>query len=261
MKKLILIPVILVLAVSLIVSTIFIWDYYSKSNEQKAVYDELASMVVSTDTTEENTPSASEKDTDEVETESQETVSVNFTELNTLNSDTVGWIKVDGTPINYPVVQSKDKPNFYIDHNFYKQGSVYGCPFVQENCDVNEPSDNVVIYGHNMNDGSMFAGLNKYTSHNFYKAHKYIEFDTLYEKHRYEIVSVFKTSAQSGFRYYGFVNASSSDDLNSYISTCKELSLYDTGVSASHGEKLITLSTCEYTHTNGRLVVVAKRIN
>ena len=261
MKKLILIPVILVLAVSLIVSTIFIWDYYSKSNEQKAVYDELASMVVSTDTTEENTPSASEKDTDEVETESQETVSVNFTELNTLNSDTVGWIKVDGTPINYPVVQSKDKPNFYIYHNFYKQGSVYGCPFVQENCDVNEPSDNVVIYGHNMNDGSMFAGLNKYTSHNFYKAHKYIEFDTLYEKHRYEIVSVFKTSAQSGFRYYGFVNASSSDDLNSYISTCKELSLYDTGVSASYGEKLITLSTCEYTHTNGRLVVVAKRIN
>ena len=261
MKKLILISLVVVLTVSLVVSIIFIWDYYSKSNEQKAVYDELVSIVERTDTTEEISTTVSEQGTDDKQhTENNKVFSVNYTELNTLNSDTVGWIKVDGTPINYPVVQSKDKPNFYIDHNFYKQGSVYGCPFIQENCDVNEPSDNVVIYGHNMNDGSMFAGLNKYTSHNFYKAHRYIEFDTLYEKHRYEIVSVFKTSAQSGFRYYGFVNALSSDDFNFYISTCKELSLYDTGVSAIYGDKLITLSTCEYTHTNGRLVVVAKRV-
>lgn len=259
MKKLILIPLIVVLAVSLTVSTIFICDYYSKSFEQKSEYEKLATMVEVTAESTENTSTEVSTTHGTAKAKEKDTY-VNFKEIKSLNNDTVGWIRIDGTAINYPVVQSKNTANFYLDHNFYKQKSVYGCPFVQENCDVNEPSDNVVIYGHNMNDGSMFAGLSKYTSYDFYKSHKYIEFDTVTEKHKYEVISVFTTSAQSGFRYYSFVNATSEDDYNSFVSKVKELSLYDTGANAHYGEKLITLSTCEYTHTNGRLVVVAKRI-
>ena len=123
-------------------------------------------------------------------------------------------------------------------------------------------SDNVVIYGHHMNNGSMFADLCKYESENFYWEHPTIRFDTLAGFGEYEIVAVFKTVAYSerGFKYYHFVDAADEDDFNAFISQCKALALYDTGVSAEYGDKLLTLSTCEYSWTNGRMVVVAKLI-
>ena len=73
----------------------------------------------------------------------------------------VGWIKINDTVINYPVMQTKKIPDYYLNHDFYKNESEYGCPYVQANCDVDAPSDNVIIYAHHMNDGSMFAGLEK----------------------------------------------------------------------------------------------------
>ena len=126
------------------------------------------------------------------------------------------------------------------------------------------PSDNIIIYGHHMNDGTMFAELEKYKKESFWESHKIISFDTLTEQGKYEIVSVFKTVAYTdsndAFPYYQFVNAEKAEDFKDYIDKCKELSLYDTGVSAEYGDKLITLSTCEYSRKNGRLVVVAKKV-
>ena len=114
-----------------------------------------------------------------------------------------------------------------------------------------------------MNDNSMFAGLMKYADKSFWEKHKIIQFDTLTEQAEYEIVAVFKTVAYSseGFRYYDFVNAESEDEFNAYIQKCKELALYETGVTAEYGDRLITLSTCEYSAQNGRLVVVAKKVS
>ena len=99
-------------------------------------------------------------------------------------------------------------------------------------------------------------------SKSFYEEHKNIQFDTLTEQEEYEIVAVFKTVAYSseGFRYYDFVDAENEEDFNSYVGKCKELALYDTGVTAEYGDRLITLSTCEYSVQNGRLVVVAKKV-
>ena len=136
-----------------------------------------------------------------------------------------------------------------------------GVPYVQENCDLGL-SDNCVIYGHHMNNGSMFADLCKYADEDFYRQHKTIRFDTLSDFGEYEIVAAFKTAAYSeqGFKYYHFVNADSAEDFDAYIAKCKELALYDTGVSAEYGDKLITLSTCEYSRQNGRMVVVAKQV-
>ena len=113
-----------------------------------------------------------------------------------------------------------------------------------------------------MNDKSMFAGLMKYVDKSFWKKHKTIQFDTLTEQAEYEIVAVFKTVAYSaeGYRYYDFVNAETEEVFAEYVAKCKELALYDTGVSAEYGDKLITLSTCEYSAQNGRLVVVAKKV-
>lgn len=177
------------------------------------------------------------------------------------NEDMVGWISIAGTTINYPVMQSRNNPNFYLKHNFEKEYSYLGTPYVQENCDIAE-SDNLVIYGHHIKGGKMFGALEDYKSKSFYEEHKNIQFDTLTEQEEYEIVAVFKTVAYSseGFRYYDFVDAENEEDFNSYVGKCKELALYDTGVTAEYGDRLITLSTCEYSAQNGRLVVVAKKV-
>ena len=108
----------------------------------------------------------------------------------------------------------------------------------------------------------MFADLCKYESEDFYQEHKTIRFDTLDSFGEYEVIAAFKTVAYSeeGFKYYHFVNAESAEAFDEYIAQCKALALYDTGVTAEYGDQLITLSTCEYSRTNGRMVVVAKKI-
>ena len=179
------------------------------------------------------------------------------------NPDMVGWIKIDGTNINYPVMQTPNEPDYYLNRDFYKNQSVYGCPYVQANCDVKTPSDNVIIYAHHMNDGSMFANLELFRSKDFWKSHKQISFDTLDRKATYDILAVFAVpideTDENSFKYYEFVNAYDPQHFSDFVSKCKEMSFYDTGVNAKYGDKLLALSTCEYTHDNGRLVVVAKR--
>ena len=177
------------------------------------------------------------------------------------NADFVGWISIDGTKINYPVMQTPDNPDYYLKHAFDKSYSNFGVPYVQENCDLVQ-SDNVVIYGHNMKNGSMFADLCEYADEDFYREHKTIRFDTLEDFGEYEIVAAFKTVAYSeaGFDYYHFVNAEDEADFAAFINTCKSLAIYDTGVTAEYGDKLITLSTGEYSRTDGRMVVGAKRV-
>ena len=180
------------------------------------------------------------------------------------NSDLVGWIRIEDTKINYPVVQSKNEPNFYLKHGFDKENADCGCPYVQENCDVQKPSDNLVIYGHHMKSGSMFADLERFKDKDFQSKHKTVCFDTLCERQTYEIIAVFKTTVYTGseseFQYYRFVDATEPEQFDEYIRKVKEKALDDTGISAEYGDKLITLSTCEYSNRNGRLVLVAKRV-
>lgn len=178
------------------------------------------------------------------------------------NNDFVGWIHIDGTNVDYPVMQTIESPNYYLRRAFDKSYSYYGVPYMDEDCRLNE-SDNMVIYGHNMDNGSMFADLCKYKSEDFYSEHKIIHFDTLDGYGEYEIIAVFQTVAysQDGFMYHHFVDAENSKEFDEYVSACKELALYDTGVTAEYGDQLLTLSTCEYSRTNGRIVVVAKKID
>lgn len=185
-----------------------------------------------------------------------------YKELFDQNNDMAGWIMVDGTQINYPVMYTPDNPDFYLKHNFEKEYSDYGVPYIAEHCDPIEPSDNVIIYGHHMKNGSMFTGLMEYEDRDFYENHKVIRFDTLTETAEYEVIAVFRTTVydDTGFKYYLFANAEQEAEFTDYVEQCKSLALYETGVTAEYGDKLLTLSTCEYSRTNGRLVVVAKRI-
>lgn len=184
-----------------------------------------------------------------------------YAEVYERNNDLIGWISIDGTKVDYPVMQTKDNPDFYLKRAFDKSYSDYGVPYLAENCDIGI-SDNLVLYGHHMNNGTMFSDLCKYAEEAFYQEHKIIRFDTLDSFGEYEVVAAFKTVAYSenGFKYYHFVRAEQEEDFNEYIAKCKELAMYDTGVTAEYGDQLITLSTCEYSQPNGRMVVVAKRV-
>ncbi|MBQ8580179.1 MAG: class B sortase [Oscillospiraceae bacterium] len=183
--------------------------------------------------------------------------------IHALNNDVVGWISIEGTDINYPVMQTPRFQNYYLDKDFYKQYSAAGQIYVREACDVFAPSDNVTIYGHNMANGSMFGQLHRYRkSKDFYEQHKYIQFDTLYEHHTYEIIAVFITSGTYGvgYPYHLFDKAIDKEEFDNFVSSCKALGLYDIPVTAEYGDKLLTLSTCYDYIDNGRLVILAKRI-
>ena len=180
----------------------------------------------------------------------------------TLNNDMVGWLEIPGTKIDYPVVQSTYQTNFYLRRNFYKEKATCGTIYVREACDVTKPSDNVTIYGHNMSNGTMFADLHKYEKKSFWEDNKLIYFDTLFEYHTYEIFAVFISSADmtKGFSYHTFDDAANEADFDEFVQTCKSMALYETGITPEYGEKLITLSTCDKSIEDGRLVVVARRI-
>ena len=260
MKRRILIAGAAFFAALFLFSGFMLYREYADSKQSAEAFESLANLVL-----EDSAPTLSPNNLDEPigpeETETQMTAFEKYAEVYERNTDFVGWISIDGTNINYPVMQTIDDPNFYLKHGFDKQYSDYGVPYVQENCTLGI-SDNVIIYGHHMNNGSMFADLCKYESEDFYRAHKTIRFDTLSDYGKYEIVTVFKTVAysQAGFKYYHFVDAEDKAAFDEFLAGCNALRLYDTDVSASYGDKLITLSTCEYSRTNGRMVVVAKKI-
>ncbi len=215
-------------------------------------------------------PSSTEA-TEPLETEPSETteppvldnsVLLEYQALYELNNDMVGWIQIEGTEIDYPVVQTPDSPNFYLRRNFYKESATCGTIYAREACDVNLPSDNVTLYGHNMRNGTMFADLHKYKDKSFWEDNRYIYFDTLTEYRTYEIFAIFVTTADltKGFTYHIYDTFETEADFNKYVSTCKNMDLYETGVTPVYGEKLLTLSTCDKTIDDGRLVVVARRV-
>ena len=244
-----------------------IYGHLKEASKQDSLYDSLAQIVEISETTPETEPIPDmDASMPTVPPESVEPVMLpEYAELYEMNQDLVGWISIEDTRVNYPVVQSPDEPNFYLKHGFDKSETDYGCPYVAEICDVSKPSDNLIIYGHHKKNGSMFSDLKKFRNKSFWENHKTFRFDTLYEKQTYEIIAVFKTvvytRSTGEFRYYQFSDAETPEQFDAYIAKCKAKALYDTGVTAQYGDKLITLSTCEYSNKNGRLVVVAKRID
>ena len=261
MKRIIFIIIAMVLVALIATSAYFVLSHHFEAKKATDLYKSIVDIA------EKDTEPTDDKSPDDNNGNSRwiHPIVLNVSGYRTLkvkNSDMVGWVKIDGTRINYPVMHTPSKPDFYLYRAFDKSYSIYGCPYLQDNCDLNRPSDNFIIYGHHMNDGSMFSDLVKYTSKDFYNNHKIIHFNTITQKHDYEVIAAFSTSVNEGkgFRYFDFVNAYGSEDYDSFIKSVKRLSYYDTGKTAEFGDKLITLSTCEYTHSNGRMVVVAKQL-
>ena len=208
----------------------------------------------------EKNTSKEKKDTDDTDDIEQE-IAGKFKELYQLNNDFVGWLTIDGTRVDYPVMQKKDNESFYIDKNFYKEEAIGGSLFLSSSSDIYLPTDNILIYGHTMTDGTMFGDLKKYEDEAFCKEHRMIRFNSLKEDSVYEIAYVFKDkvhdSSYQGFKYYEFSMAYSDEEYEAFISGCEKLKLYDTGTRINNSDKLLTLSTCSYHERDGRLVIVA----
>lgn len=213
---------------------------------------------------------------DHVMTMDQAEMSVNMSEIYALNNDCIGWLRVDGMVIDYPVMQTPWDEQYYLNRDFDGNYSAYGClladtdatigsgTIANDYADGTKPSTNIIIHGHNMKNGTMFGDLDKYRDKSFCDEHNIIKFSSLYEDREYEVCAVFLSQvykkSDDCFKYYKFFRANNEEEFNDFYDNIKSLALYDTGVTAQYGDEFITLSVCAYHVENGRLVVVGKRI-
>ncbi len=185
-----------------------------------------------------------------------------YAQLYQENADLAGWIRIDDTRIDYPVMQSREEPERYLHADFRRNYSYAGLPFLDAKC--SEDSDNLLIYAHNMLDGSMFRSLLSYERKDYWEQHPVIRFDSLYEEQEYEVLAAFYDrvyyKTEDVFKFYQFIDAEDQEEYDAAVEQFKGKSLYDTGVEASCGDQLITLVTCAYHTENGRFVVVARKI-
>ena len=234
--------------------------YYYTADKTQSDYNDLADLKGSTSLSS-GAPGVTIHYTDEEEIELK--VLEEYETLYNKNRRLIGWLKIEDTNIDYPVLQTTDNI-YYLDHNFEQEYDKNGSLFLDAACDIVHRNTNLIIYGHHMRSGKMFGNLNKYSSESYYKEHPYIQFDTIYEKGTYQVMYVFRSKIYNEdeivFKYYQFFDAVSEKEFDSNMQEMAAISLYDTGVRAGFGDELLTLSTCDNSEADGRFVVVAKRI-
>lgn len=169
------------------------------------------------------------------------------------NKDCVGWLKVANTDIDYPVMLTKDEPEYYLRRNFNKSYSYMGTPFMDANCNIGI-SKNLIIYGHNMKNGKMFASLMKFKNKEYFDEHQSVEFITPNEKAIYHIICVAKVKADDS--WYSFIDDLGEDDYNEKIKELYSKSLYRSNYEFGYNDEFLTLSTCEYSQNDGRLILI-----
>lgn len=186
-------------------------------------------------------------------------------ELLSLSSDIKGWISINDTKIDYPVLQSPmDSPIFYLDHDYKKNQSKSGSIFINSYYEMfDENTQNTVIHGHSMRNGTMFAALLKYSELNFLKDHYIVNFDSIYEKGKWKIFGIVKTNSDEKhgpiFDYFS-PKFNSNEDFFNLIYNIKIRSIFNIPVGISSNDKIISLSTCSYEMEGFRTVIFARKI-
>lgn len=241
----------------------FIKSWCQLKNEEKGL-EELAVLVSEAEVEEVNKSEDKvnlEKDLSSEEKNNE--IKEKYRSIYEKNKDLAGWISIDGTRINYPVMQTKDDPQFYLHKNFNKEYAYSGLPFLDSFCNVLD-GKLLVIYGHHMKNGTMFADLLEYEKKEFFQQHPVILFDNLYEMGEYEIFSAFYAdldAPESEFHYEYVPASENQEEINRYIESFKKKSIYETNVVPKEGEQILILSTCSYHVENGRFAVGAVKKN
>lgn len=232
--------------------TMFLREYTDARSSAKQ-FDDLTMLIADVEP-----PEKVQSEETEISEEELAAAYEKYGALYEQNTDFVGWIKIEGTNIDYPVMQTPNDPDYYLKHSFEKTDSSFGVPYVDAEC-VLGGSNNIIIYGHHMKNGTMFSDLSLYSDAEFCAAHPLIEFDTLSGFGTYEVVAAFKYDANhEEFRYNEYTHMRE-DQFLEFMSQVHARQCYDTGVEVTYGDRLLTLSTCEYSYKNGRFVVIAKK--
>lgn len=297
MKKVILNIVFVIFCIVFICCLTYIIHYHYNINEGEQQIDDLKQEIQIEEEQEKNQANESTdvtKKTENKKTESQKTATEKTTSTKTKNvqkdtqtnngkiveqngildtykkiheknTDMVGWIKIKGTKIDYPVMFTPANPLYYEHRNWKKEDSLAGLPLIANTSILD--SNNTIIYAHNMKNGSMFGSLKKYKQKQYYEKNPIIQFDTLYERGQYKIIAVLlakvyyeKEQKENDFVFYDYSDLNDQNKFSEYIKQIKNRSLYKIQETANYGDKLITLCTCHNHTKNGRLLVVAKKI-
>lgn len=183
---------------------------------------------------------------------------MNVTKLKGENKDCIGYLEVPGTSISYPIMQTRDNPNYYLNHDFDKNYSFYGTPYLSAYCDLKK-SDNLIIYGHNINGGKMFGALEQYKDKDFFDRHRKIYF-TADRRREYEVFAVMSVNVRK-FKYWKFIMARDEKDYDEFAQKVLEHSMWNIGGKPKYKEQMLMLSTCDNgKEDDWRIVVVGKEI-
>lgn len=183
-----------------------------------------------------------------------------YLELKKAYPELFGWITIEGTVINYPVMHTPDEPEKYLYLSYKGEESKNGTPYLSESC--YEGCGNYIVYGHNMKSGAMFSSIAKYRSKSFWEDNKLIRFDTISEIGEYAVIGAFygDVGDDSDFLYHKYTQLRTKEIFDEYVAQVKSHSRYDTGITAEFGDSLLTLSTCSNRQETERFVVVAKKV-
>lgn len=197
-------------------------------------------------------------------TEPEKEMLPHMAELYAQNPDIIGWIRIEGTKVDYPVMYTPENEDKYLYINFEGGVDLSGVPILDKDCTVDPESQVSIIYGHNMKDGSAFRTILQYENKKFLEEHPTIYFSTLYEERTYEVMAMFYDQmylkTDTNFKFYQFIDPETEEDFLEGIEYFMNKSILDTGVTAEYGDRLLTLVTCAYHTDMGRYVVVAREV-
>ncbi len=180
------------------------------------------------------------------------------------NEDMGAWLQIPGTEIDYPVMWTPEDEEYYLYRGFDGSENKNGSLILDTDSCLNPLTTNLIIHGHNMKSGAMFGCLTDYEDESYYQEHKDIILYTEECQRNYEVIAVFRSQvfrkSDDVFKFYNFFQADTQEEFDDFYNNIKEMSLYDTGVTAEFGDRFITLSTCVYHVETGRFVVVAKEV-
>ena len=185
-----------------------------------------------------------------------------FLELYEQNNDLVGWVQVPGTNIDYPVVYCSDNA-FYLKHNFDREYSPSGIPFLDKDANLLTSNQSLSLYGHHRRNGTMFSALHKYKKLSHYQQYPTFVFDSLYEEGTYKIFSVFYMAGNQSdkqFYYYPVSNFPDEAAFMAHVAQLQKRSIFQTDIDVAPGDQLVLLTCCTYEVDNLRLIVAGRKV-
>ena len=257
MKKEILIVLSVVLVVVIVASGLWLGYYAVDSQHQKQTYETLAEDFLL-----EEAPSLSlaEKVSPEEPPTTQETMVTlttapprhDLAALQSENPDCVGWLTIPDTTVDYPVVWTPENPEHYLRRDFYGNHASGGTPFLDGRNQAQAKGQNLILYGHNMLDGSMFKPVLQYFTPNFQVTHEDIYLELNGAQYHYQVLAALETSSRS--LVYTYTDLSGSTEMEDF----RAMLLEETGLDAiPQTEGYLTLSTCNNQGGNSRVLVIA----